>query len=241
MYVLNDHNHDFPDPRRIPDDLIAIGGDLDPDRVLKGYRLGIFPWPHEDLPLLWFCPQRRMVLEPSKVHISRSMRRVLRRGDFEIKLDTDFDAIVHACATAKRATEYDTDGTPEPPGTWISEGIKRTYSILFERGHAHCIGVYRDGKLIGGMYGVGVGTSFTGESMFSFETNASKIAFITMARQLEAWGYEIFDAQMYTPHLASLGAMERKREFYLSWLTSMSYQTPQPSPWRLTIDPTDIP
>jgi len=195
--LLDKNNLDFPPLRYADEDgLLAVGGDLSVPRLLNAYRNGIFPWYGEKLPILWYCPDPRFVLFPQKLHVSRSMEKVFRRGTFEIKFNTAFDEVIAHCAQVER---------PGQDGTWIIPEMVDAYKALHRLGHAHSAEAWREGKLVGGVYGVRLGRIFFGESMFSLEPNASKAAFITYVRQLEREGGALVDCQMKTPHLESLG------------------------------------
>ena len=194
----------FPDPRDADDEgLLAIGGDLGPQRLLAAYDHGIFPWYNEGLPVLWWSPNPRGVLEPARVHVSRSMRRVIRRADFELTWNADFRRILRECA-AERAE-----------GTWLIEEMQAAYQALHEHGFAHSLEVWSKGQLVGGIYGVQRGRLFAAESMFHRRTNGSKIALIALAHTLATAGVELMDVQFVTPHLASLGAVSIRRDEYL--------------------------
>ena len=198
----------IPQALRDPNGLLAFGGDLRPERILAAYRRGIFPWYQEGEPILWWSPDPRGVLFPEALHISRSMRKVLARADFEIRMDTDFAAVMRGCAayTGKRR------------GTWITPAMIIAYCKLYRLGHAHSIEVWRDNKLIGGLYGLAIGAVFCGESMFSRSENASKIALIKLCQQLQHWGFAVIDCQLGSEHLRSLGAREITRAHYLQLL-----------------------
>jgi leucyl/phenylalanyl-tRNA--protein transferase len=193
---------------RDPNGLLAFGGDLRAERILAAYRCGIFPWYQEGEPILWWSPDPRGVIFPEEVHISRSMRRVLDRADFEVRMDTDFAAVMRGCAayTSKRR------------GTWITPAMYSAYCALHRLGHAHSIEVWRDDTLVGGLYGLAIGAVFCGESMFSRAENASKIALIKLCRQLRGWGFAVIDCQLGSDHLRSLGAREITRAHYLKLL-----------------------
>lgn len=206
--VLN-AEHIFPDPRRSRGDgLVAVGGDLHPSRVLEAYRHGIFPWPVDRM-LTWFSPDPRMVLSPSEVHVSRSLRKVLRDEVFDVTMDRAFDQVIVNCASTPRTHES---------GTWITDDIIETYGALHDNGYAHSVEVWQNGRLVGGLYGISLGAVFCGESMFHHVTDASKVAFVTLARQLDAWGFDMVDCQLPTPHLASLGARPMRRARFLDRL-----------------------
>lgn len=179
-----------------PNGLIAVGGDLAPERLLAAYHRGIFPWYEADQPILWWTPDPRCVLDPRDFHISRSLRRKLRRKEFEIRFDTDFAAVIHGCAAPR-----------EPDGdTWITPEMIRAYEHLHKHGDAHSIEVHRDGRLIGGLYGVAIGAAFFGESMFSRETDASKAALAALCKRLASTPAALIDCQVASAHLLGLGA-----------------------------------
>jgi len=197
----------FPPPQAAePSGLLAVGGDLTPERLLLAYTLGIFPWYDEEQPILWHSPDPRLVLLPRDLCVSRNLRRVLRRGGFEIRLDTAFPEVIRACAEAPRKNA---------PGTWITDEMTAAYCRLFDLGFAHSAEAWQDGELVGGLYGVSLGGCFFGESMFTRRTDASKAAFVTLVRQLDAWGFDLIDCQITTGHLQRLGAREIPRELYL--------------------------
>lgn len=177
--------------------LLAAGGDLSPQRLLAAYRRGIFPWYSDGDPLLWWSPNPRMVLIPSQLKISRSLAKVLRHAEYEIRLDTAFPQVIRACANAPREGQN---------GTWISPEMQTAYIELHHLGYAHSVETWRDGRLIGGLYGIAIGRAFFGESMFSRATNASKISLAHLCAHLRQQDFGIIDCQMETTHLASLGA-----------------------------------
>lgn len=189
----------------LPDGLLAMGGDLRPERLLAAYRLGIFPWFNEDDPVLWWSPDPRFVLFPEQLKVSKSMQQVFRKGVFEFRADTAFRDVIGHCAGVKRAGQ---------PGTWITAGIIEAYTRLHELGYAHSAECWQDGRLVGGLYGIRLGRVFFGESMFSTVSNASKFAFIRWVQYLQAQGVVLIDCQMHTAHLESLGAgMIGREEF----------------------------
>jgi leucyl/phenylalanyl-tRNA--protein transferase len=185
-----------------PNGLLAVGGDLSPKRLIAAYRRGIFPWFNEGEPILWWSPNPRMVLFPQELRVSRSLRRSLKKGNYEIRMDSAFDEVIRGCA-APRGGHC---------GTWIHEEMISAYRTLHEMGLAHSVEIWMDQELVGGLYGVGLGKAFFGESMFSRVSDASKIAFVHLVRQLDRRGFEIIDCQMKTTHLASFGAREIPRE-----------------------------
>jgi leucyl/phenylalanyl-tRNA--protein transferase len=222
-YLLGDEPF-FPPPECAHDSgLLAVGGKLEPEWLLTAYRAGIFPWPSDDVEaMLWFSPDPRCVLEPSRVHVSRRLERVMRRGRFEIRVDGDFAAVMRACGETPRADQ---------DGTWISEAMVHAYRRLFELGHAHCVEAWRGGRLVGGIYGVTLGGAFFGESMFHRETDASKVALVELCRRLDAWGYRILDCQVQTDHLLRMGAVGIPRERFLADLASALELPGRPAPW----------
>ena len=206
-------------PRRGP---IAVGGDLRPERLLLAYSMGIFPWQGE--PLHWHSPDPRMVLLADEVRVSRTLRRSLRRGVFRVTLDQAFTGVMTACATVPR---------PGQDGTWITPGMIESYTDLHRRGIAHSVEAWRGDALAGGLYGVSLGAVFFGESMFAHETDASKVAFVTLVEHLAGWGIRLVDCQVYTPHLESLGAREWPRHDFLAALHAALELPTRLGPWRL--------
>ena len=210
MYRLTDALL-FPSPEQASDEgIVAVGGDLKPERVMLAYRKGIFPWFESDDFLLWWSPDPRMVLFPDQVKISKSMRAVLRKNQFEVTFNKAFDDVVEACAKVKRFGQN---------GTWITPGLMEVYSTLHTQGHAHSVEVWEEGVLVGGLYGIDLGTVFCGESMFSKANNASKVALISLAKELKKNKYELIDCQVPTQHLASMGAESIPRSEFLTYLT----------------------
>lgn len=205
-----------------PNGLVAAGGGLAPDRLLDAYRRGIFPWFAPGEPILWWSPDPRMVLFPHEFRITRSLRRTLRRGDYEVRLDTAFATVVRACAETPRAGQ---------DGTWISGEMQRAYLRLHELGRAHSVETWVGGRLVGGLYGVAIGKMFFGESMFSQVTDASKIAAAHLARYLESKGFGMIDCQMRTAHLASLGAREIPRREFAARLAELTAASEPPGNW----------
>lgn len=197
---------------REPNGLLCAGADLSPQRLLAAYRAGIFPWFSPGDPILWWSPAPRMVLFPAEFRVSRSLRRTLRSERFAVSLDTDFAAVIKACATTPRAGQA---------GTWISAAMQAAYRELFELGVAHSVETRVDGRLVGGLYGIAIGRMFYGESMFSHVSDASKVASAHLARFLEQQGFGMIDCQMHTRHLESLGARELPRAEFLSRLREL--------------------
>lgn len=200
----------FPDVEQANEEgLLAVGGDLSPERLLLAYQNGIFPWFNEDSLILWWSPDPRMVLFPRNIKISKSMRKVLRDQRFRLTTNTCFETVMEHCSTVKREGQ---------DGTWITDEMRKAYLSLHDLGFAKSYEVWEDDNLVGGLYGVDLGTIFCGESMFSLKDNASKFAFIKLAVELEEKNYQLIDCQLYTEHLASLGAVEIPRREFIQFL-----------------------
>jgi leucyl/phenylalanyl-tRNA---protein transferase len=206
-------NQPLPDPEEADArGLVAVGGDLRPDRLIDAYRRGIFPWYAEGLPILWHSPDPRFVLEPNDLQVNRSLRRSLRRNPYRLTLDTAFAQVVRRCSEAPR---------PGQDGTWITDEMMAAYDRLFALGHAHSVEAWQEDRLVGGVYGVAVGALFCGESMFTLAPDASKIAFVKLIHQLVHWGFDLIDCQVYTDHLARFGAIEWPRPRFLAKLATL--------------------
>jgi leucyl/phenylalanyl-tRNA--protein transferase len=213
----------FPDPQLAdPEGLLAVGGDLSPPRLLLAYTMGIFPWFNEGDPILWWSPDPRCILDPAGLKVSRSLSRVLRRGEFSITFDRAFSQVVNSCAELRRRSGE---------GTWITAGMASAYGRLHELGYAHSAEAWKDGCLAGGLYGVAIGRCFFGESMFFRAANASKAAFATLVRRLGTLGYALIDCQLHSGHLESLGAVLTPRHEFLQKLLAADVEpTPCPEP-----------
>ena len=209
--------------------LLAVGADLSPARILNAYRHGIFPWGTVERQPLWYSPDPRMVLFPEEFRLTRSLRKTLRARQYEVRFDSDFAAVIGACAATPR---------PGQDGTWISRDMMDAYMRLHELGWAHSVEVYVEGNLTGGLYGLGIGRMFYGESMFSRRSNASKIAFAHLVRYLLAHDFGMVDCQMRTEHLASLGAREIPRDDFLARLQPLI--RPEQRRGRWTADGLDV-
>jgi leucyl/phenylalanyl-tRNA---protein transferase len=216
IYLLGEDTR-FPSPEMAsPEGIIAIGGDLSPQRLLNAYASGIFPWYSEDEPILWWSPDPRSVLLPGDLHVSRSMKKLLEKKKFSVKYDRDFKSVIENCGAPRKKEQ----------GTWITSDIKEAYISLHRLGFAHSVEVYQDNKLVGGLYGVSLGKCFFGESMFSLVPNASKYAFITFVREISRMGFLIVDCQVPNPHLTRLGAREIPRAEFLERLEKgLQYDT----------------
>jgi leucyl/phenylalanyl-tRNA--protein transferase len=206
--MICQHRSRFHDPRSAPADApLAWGGDLEPETLLDAYHHGIFPWPTSDEMISWWSPDPRALLPLDGIHVSRSLRRTLRSGRFHCTQDTAFADVIAGCADRR------TDGT------WITPAMVRAYTRLHQLGHAHSVEVWdADGALVGGIYGVAVGAAFSGESMFHRATDSSKVALVELATRLRAGGFRLLDAQLPTPHLASMGAVTVPRSVFLTLL-----------------------
>jgi leucyl/phenylalanyl-tRNA---protein transferase len=212
-----------------PNGLLAMGGDLSVERLLEAYRHGIFPWFNPGEPILWWSPDPRMVLAPSEVRVTRSLAKRIRNSGFELRVDTAFADVMRACAAPREGAG----------GTWISPAMVAAYGRLFDAGYAHSIETWRDGRLVGGLYGVAIGHVFYGESMFSREPDASKVALVTLARQLERWGFGLIDCQMETPHLASMGARTMPRAAFTARLAEWVDSPHRRGPWTFDSNASD--
>ena len=210
---------------RDPNGLLAIGGDLTPRRLLRAYAQGIFPWYNPDEPILWWCPDPRAVLHPQELHVARSLRQAVRRSDYAVTLDHAFAEVMEACAGERHGSR----------GTWLGPDMKAAYQQLHTLGHCHSVEVWREGRLIGGLYGISLGRVFFGESMFSHADNASKIALYWLCEQLKAWHFELIDCQNNSAHLMSLGAHEIQRDTFLGQLANAVRLSAKSGPWRFDI------
>jgi len=200
-----------PAERAAPEGLVAIGGDLSPERLLDAYRHGIFPWPSKDRdPMLWWSPDPRAILPLDGLHVSRRLERTLRSGKFAIRRDTDFAGVIAGCAV----------GRGREGGTWLTPAMIAAYTELHRLGHAHCVETWRHGQLAGGVYGVAIGGAFAAESMFYRERDASKAALAGLMEHLRSQGFVLLDIQQWTPHTGRLGAVEIPRREYLQRLAA---------------------
>lgn len=207
---------------REPNGLLAMGGDLSVERLLDAYRHGIFPWFNPGEPILWWSPDPRMVLVPDEIRVPRSLAKRIRNGGFEVRVDTAFAEVMRACAGPR-------DGAD---GTWISPAMIAAYTRLHQAGYAHSVETWHDGALVGGLYGVAIGRMFYGESMFSRMADASKVALVQLARQLQRWEFGLIDCQMETSHLASLGAHTLSRTVFTTRLAELVNLPHHPGPWH---------
>jgi leucyl/phenylalanyl-tRNA--protein transferase len=221
----------FPPVHLAEDGLLALGGDLQPERLLLGYTQGIFPWYAENLPILWHSPDPRMVMATRDLVVQRSLRKAIRRRPYELRMDTAFLGVLEGCSSVPR---------PGQSGTWLIPEMVDAYMQLHELGFAHSIEAWAEGELVGGLYGVSLGGAFFGESMFARAPDASKIAFVAAVHQLDAWGIGLIDCQVHTDHLERFGAYEVPRTAYLEMLRpALDYPTRRGT-WTFEIDPAEF-
>jgi leucyl/phenylalanyl-tRNA--protein transferase len=210
VYLLSDELI-FPSPKLAArKGLLAVGGDLSPERLELAYRMGIFPWYSENEPIMWWSPDPRLILYPDQLRISKSLKKEINKGDFELTMDQDFSAVITACAESRTKTNE---------GTWIVDEMIAAYCKLHESGLAHSVEAWMNGQLAGGLYGVSIGRCFFGESMFTRISNASKVAFVGLVRHLQSLNFDLIDCQVTTEHLLSFGAHEIPRVRFLDELT----------------------
>jgi len=217
----------FPPVHLAEDGLLALGGDLRPERLMLGYTQGIFPWYAENLPILWHSPDPRMVMTTRDLVVQKSLKKVIRRAPYELRMDTAFLRVLEGCSTVPR---------PGQAGTWLIQEMVDAYTKLHELGFAHSIEAWEGTKLVGGLYGVSLGAAFFGESMFAQAPDASKVAFVACARQLDSWGIGLIDCQVHTDHLARFGAYEVTRLHYLEMLRVALDQPTRRGKWGFELD-----
>ena len=213
LAVLDSKTPEFPDPNTAlddPDGLLAVGGNLQPDTLLSAYNKGVFPWYNEDDPLLWWSPSIRCVIDPLKVHISKSLHKQLRKNDYRVTFNQSFAQVISACAQRDNKTD-----------TWINEDMIIAYTYLNNLGKAHSVEIWQNDLLIGGAYGVAIGAVFCGESMFSRQTNASKIALVHLCNHLATLGFKLLDCQLVNDHLMTMGAVSLSRRVFLKKLNHL--------------------
>ena len=223
----------FPDVElalQEPDGLLAVGGKLATGWIMQAYRRGIFPWYGPGQPILWWAPDPRLVLFPENLRVSRSLKKTLKKGMFTVTLDKAFEAVIDACARPR----------PAQSGTWITPEMRSAYVDLHHAGHAHSVESWYDGMLVGGLYGIAVGHVFFGESMFTEMSDASKAAFVILVRQLQRWGFTLIDCQVYTQHLASLGAATIPRKEFTAILDRECWPPGYSHPWVFDTLPASI-
>ncbi|PHN05542.1 leucyl/phenylalanyl-tRNA--protein transferase [Flavilitoribacter nigricans] len=230
VYLLPDDEILFPPPHlATAEGILAVGGDLSTERLLKAYRNGIFPWFNPGEPILWWSPDPRFVLYPSELRIAKSMRPYFNQQKFKVTFDQAFDRVIKACQV--RASE--SDRRRRAIGSWITKDMITAYTTLHEQGYAHSVEVWEEEQLVGGLYGLAIGKIFFGESMFTQVSNASKFGFISLVKWLEERGFVLVDCQQETRHLASLGARSIPRREFLSWLERFAgAEEPAPGKWK---------
>ena len=215
----------FPPPDYAdPSGLLAVGGDLSSERLMEAYRAGIFPWYSDDQPILWWSPDPRLVLELDNFKMSRSLRKIVDKGIFEVTFDQAFEEVIRTCASLPRAGQS---------GTWITNEMQGAYIHLHGLGYAHSVESWFGGKLAGGLYGVSLGKAFFGESMFHLKSDASKVALATLVKKLRNWDFHFIDSQMTTEHMLSLGAKEVPRRIFLKRLQSALRHPTKRGRWRI--------
>ena len=223
VFYLTEEPTLFPRPSLAePGGLLAVGGDLRLERLIAAYRRGIFPWYDDETPILWWSPDPRPILFPGQVHVSRRLARTLRSGKFRVTFDTDFGGVIRSCAATPRDAG---------DGTWIIPEMIEAYERLHAAGYAHSVEAWLDGELVGGAYGVAMGKAFFGESMFHAVTDASKVAFVSLCRRLDAMGFHFIDCQQATGHLCRFGAVEVRRGEFLKRLDVARESGGEPGPW----------
>lgn len=208
--------------------VVAVGGDFKPERLLQAYQQGIFPWPHHDLPILWFCPNPRFVLEPHKIIVARSLKKILKSTTLTIHADTNFMAVMKQCQSIQQARH---------DATWITDDMIAGYYELHKQGVAHSIEAYDGTQLVGGLYGISIGSIFFGESMFYIQPNASKVCFATLVAHLIDWHFSLIDCQAHTHHLERFGAHAIARTDFLAQIQANNDIPSKKGPWLLSISP----
>ena len=217
----------FPPVHLAEDGLLALGGDLRPERLILGYTQGIFPWYAENLPILWHSPDPRMIMTTRDLVVQRSLKKAIKRQPYELKMDTAFSDVLSGCAAVPR---------PNQSGTWLIPEMMEAYQKLHALGFAHSIEAWKGGELVGGLYGVSLGAAFFGESMFARAPDASKIAFVACVRQLDAWEIDLVDCQVHTEHLERFGAYEVPRDKYLELLARALDAPTRRGGWHFDLD-----
>lgn len=224
---------EFPDPATAladPNGLLAIGGNLHPSSLIRAYRSGIFPWYEDPQPILWWSPNPRAVLVPGELHVSRSLRRTLRSGRFRVTFDHRFAQVIDSCARLRRHRD----------GTWITDRMAEAFNCLHALGYAHSVEVFHGDRLQGGLYGMALGRVFFGESMFSLQADASKVAFYALNHILKHWDFRLIDCQVDSEHLRSMGAITLPREHFLEQLRQFAHEPDTVGPWQVPADLPDL-
>jgi len=230
---LSEDDTGFPDLESAmeePNGLLAVGGDLSVERLTQAYRNGIFPWYDDDQPILWWSPDPRMVMVPGQLTISRSLKKLIRKCRFEITMDNCFDEVIANCAAPRHET----------PGTWITREMQQAYISLHRHDIAHSVEVWCDSQLVGGLYGIAIGQAFFGESMFSLEDNASKVALVYLSKQLQLWGFGLIDCQIASQHLENFGATEIPRRQFQQRLINYRDKEGKSGPWKMGLGAKEV-
>jgi len=227
VYALS-HALVFPPPEQAEDGLLAVGGDLAPERVLLAYRSGIFPWYGDDLPILWHSPDPRCVLVVRRLHVGRTLRRTIAKKTYDIRFDTAFEQVIRACKSIPRQGQ---------DGTWITDEMEEAYTRLHHMGYGHSVEAWERGQLVGGLYGISLGRVFFGESMFSHRPNSSKVALVTLAERIAGWDFSFIDAQVATPQTLALGAEEWPRQHFLERLREELAHPTKKGSWEKDLTP----
>lgn len=223
VFWLSNENHHFPPPElAVEEGILAVGGDLSPERLLTAYRMGIFPWFNEGEPITWWSPDPRMVLFPAELKVAKSMRPYFNQQKFQVTFDQAFKSVMTNCQEPRKKQWF---------GTWITPEMLEAYCQLHEMGYAHSVEVWKEGEMVGGLYGLAIGKCFFGESMFSKTANASKFGFIHLVRKLETLGFWLVDCQQQTRHLGSLGARSISRKDFLAILKKNELETAEDGHW----------
>jgi leucyl/phenylalanyl-tRNA--protein transferase len=231
-WLATSPNSPFPALEKALDDgLLAVGGDLSSHRLMNAYRHGIFPWFNEYDPILWWAPDPRMVLFTDQIKVSKSLQKSIRKSQLTITMDKAFGNVMAACAIPRKNKEGDIEA-----GTWIHPEMITAYTELHQQGIAHSIECWHKGELVGGLYGLAIGKIFFGESMFSRRADSSKIALVSLCRQLQRWGFPLIDCQVYSKHLASMGAKEVDRQLFINYLNDYCPQSQIDIKWALDAD-----
>lgn len=213
----------FPDLNTINTEIVAVGGDLSTDKILAAYHLGIFPWFNDDNHIMWWYPHKRMVLFLEKFKISKSLKKILNKNIYQIKIDSNFSAVIKNCRQIVRKDQDD---------SWITDEMEAAYNKLHKMGYAHCVEIYEENKLVGGIYGLVIGKYFSGESMFSLKTNTSKIALANLIKLLQLKNYDFIDCQIHTEHLESLGAELISKDSFKNLLNQALAKQEKPQNWN---------
>ncbi len=229
IYWLSEEDYKFPHPELANEDgIVAIGGDLSPQRLLIAYQIGLFPWFNPDDPILWWSPDPRFVLFPDKLKVAKSMRTYFNQNKYKVTCDREFEKVMRSCQINERKGQSG--------GTWISEEMIEAYSQLHELGFAHSVEVWDGEALVAGLYGIGLGKIFYGESMFTNVSNGSKFGFISLVRELEKQGYWLIDCQQETNHLKSMGAEPMVRKEFLEYMDRNAKEQTKPEKWLNLFD-----